>query len=82
MGILFNVNTISFLEYVPLKTSYDSLKEFRKDADDLYQILAVRCYVSAIIYGFFAVISLVCIRIKNKQIEGAANKKRYTKELV
>lgn len=82
MGIFYNLNAVSFLDLVPLKTKYNSLDEFRNEADDLYKDLAVRCYVSAIVYGLFVVISLLCLQIKNNQIANAVKKKMYAKEQV
>lgn len=77
MGIFYNMNAIAFLEFLPLKSNYNSLDEFRNEADVLYKGLAVRCFVSAIVYGLFVVISLVCIQMKNNQIANAMKSKMY-----
>lgn len=69
MGIFYQVKSLGLVEYLPLKEHYKTLDEFQKDADGLFQKAAIRCYVSAIVYGFFVVVCLVCIRSKNRKIE-------------
>ncbi|KAH8395371.1 hypothetical protein KR222_003021 [Zaprionus bogoriensis] len=82
MGLFCNLNSVAFVEFLPLKENYNSLQEFRDDADRIYWEVALRCYVTAILYGFFAVISLVCIRLKKKQIDRKKGLHIHTKEQV
>lgn len=69
MGIFYQVKSLALMEYLPLQEHYKTLDEFQKDADGLFKKAAIRCYVSAIVYGFFVVLCLLCIRSKNRKMQ-------------
>lgn len=74
MGAFYQVKSLGLVEYLPLKDHYKTLDEFQQEADGLFQKAAIRCYVSGIVYGFFVVLCLVCIRSQNRKMEIKHNK--------
>ncbi|XP_034475974.1 ribonuclease kappa [Drosophila innubila] len=74
MGVFFSTHSLAFIPYIPVKDSYDSLDEFREDADVAFNEVAYRCYASAVLYGLFAILSLICIRLKKIQMINRQNR--------
>ncbi|KAH8300255.1 hypothetical protein KR044_012211 [Drosophila immigrans] len=67
MGVCLSMNALAFVHSLPLDDSFDSLEEFRIESDRVYKEAALRFYVTAALYGVFAVMSLICIRLKKNQ---------------
>ncbi|XP_034110658.1 ribonuclease kappa [Drosophila nasuta] len=68
MGVCCSFNALAFVTHLPLAENYDNLQEFRSDSDRLYKDVALRFYATAALYGVFATLSLLCIRMKKRQM--------------
>ncbi|EDW61105.1 ribonuclease kappa-B [Drosophila virilis] len=82
MGMSYSMHSLAFLHSLPLKEHYNSLKEFRTEADNAFRELAIRCYVTAVLYGCFAFISYICLRLRNKQLAATKDAKVHRKRKV
>ncbi|EDW01253.1 GH20554 [Drosophila grimshawi] len=76
MGIAYTTNSLTFIHSLPLAEHYGSLEEYRSEADRLYGMLALRCYVTAFLYGCIALISYVCLGLRKRKQKSEMNEDR------
>ncbi|KAH8290833.1 hypothetical protein KR054_006301 [Drosophila jambulina] len=67
LGVCFSINSLVLVEDVPLHGSFSSPEHFKKRADEAYSLVALRCYVTAIVYLAFVVVSAVFFHRDNKR---------------
>ncbi|XP_064543457.1 ribonuclease kappa [Drosophila montana] len=79
MGMSYSMHSLAFLKSLPLKDHYNSLKEFRTEADRAFGELAIRCYVTAVLYACFAFISYICFCLRNRRLAATRNPNQHHK---
>ncbi|XP_017149296.1 ribonuclease kappa [Drosophila miranda] len=62
MGIFFLLNSMALIDDLPLTPIFHSLEDFRAHADVTYQVVAIRCFVTALLYLCFGILSICCIK--------------------
>ncbi|XP_016999523.2 ribonuclease kappa-B [Drosophila takahashii] len=62
LGIFFYIRSLNLLESLPLPHHFNSRKEFQEQADAAYLEVSIRCFVAAVVYLGFIIISIVAIR--------------------
>ncbi|EDW73770.1 uncharacterized protein Dwil_GK19636 [Drosophila willistoni] len=62
MGIFYAMKSVALIEDIPVDENYSSLEDFQKDSDEAFQAVAVRCFVTAVIYLCTAIICFICLR--------------------
>ncbi|XP_017958695.1 ribonuclease kappa [Drosophila navojoa] len=67
MGMSYSLNSMGMFQTLPLKETYKSLQQFRTECDRLNRTLALRCYVSAILYALFAFCSYICFCTRKRR---------------
>ncbi|KAH8252700.1 hypothetical protein KR032_001369 [Drosophila birchii] len=71
LGVCFSIHTLVLVGDVPLGGSFAGPDEFKESADEAYSTVALRCYVTAIVYLFLVIISAILFRrdnIKRKRL--------------
>ncbi|EDV55560.1 ribonuclease kappa-B [Drosophila erecta] len=67
LGMFFYVQSLMLLESLPLPHQFNSMQSFKEQADEAYQDVSTRCFVTAIVYLGFVFIAIVVIRRDNKR---------------
>ncbi|XP_017077141.1 ribonuclease kappa-A [Drosophila eugracilis] len=67
LGIFFYIHSLILMESLPIPHHFNSQREFEEQADEAYFLLAIRCFVTAIVYLAFVFIAIAVIRHENKK---------------
>ncbi|KAH8238721.1 hypothetical protein KR038_008181 [Drosophila bunnanda] len=75
LGACFSIHSLVLVRDLPLRGSFAGPDEFKERADEAYSKVALRCYVTGVVYLFFVVISVICFH-KDKKRRKRLYKKR------
>ncbi|KAH8309596.1 hypothetical protein KR059_012108 [Drosophila kikkawai] len=67
LGACFSIHSLVLVGDLPLSGQFGSPDEFKESADEAYSKVAMRCYVTGIVYLVFLVISAIVIHRDNKR---------------
>ncbi|KAH8356284.1 uncharacterized protein LOC110177731 [Drosophila serrata] len=67
LGVCFSIHSLVLVGDLPLPGSFAGPDEFKELADEAYSKVAMRCYVTGIVYLLFVVISAIVFHRDNKR---------------
>ncbi|XP_016990597.1 ribonuclease kappa [Drosophila rhopaloa] len=67
LGICFYLRSLVLLMDLPLPLIFHDPEDFKAKAEEAYQTVAIRCFVTAIVFLGFVFISIIAIRQDNKK---------------
>ncbi|XP_017094157.1 ribonuclease kappa-B [Drosophila bipectinata] len=69
LGVLFYIRSLDMLRDIHFdhKFEWETVEQFREEADKGFQKNAIRCFITATVYLFFIILSIYAIRRDNKR---------------
>lgn len=78
LGACFSVKSLVLIHDLPLGHSFSGPEDFKGNADVAYSVVALRCFVTAIVYLVFVVISAIVFHKDNKRRKRLYKKRKQT----